>query len=159
VALTVVKVTVRTVLLVWAYYLAPFAGTRDDNFGLHLALTVVVVAAAVAYTLVSVLRADYPILRAAEGVTTLLVVMLLIFASTYSVMSQSETGAFSEALDHTDALYFAVTTSTTVGFGDITPSTDTARIAVMVQMLVNVLLIGVGVRILVNTAKRRARSA
>lgn len=152
------KVTVLTVLLVWGYYLAPFAGTRDDNFGLHLALSVVIVAAAVAYTLVSVLRADYPILRAAEGVTTLLVVMLLIFASTYSLMSQSEPGAFSETLNHTDALYFAVTTSTTVGFGDIAPSTDPARIAVMVQMLVNVLLIGVGVRILVNTAKRRARS-
>lgn len=152
------SVTLRTALLVTAYYLAPFEGSGAGNFVLHLALSILILVAAVSYTLVSVLKADYPIIRAAEGIATLIVVMLLAFASTYSVMSQTEPAAFSEVLDHTGALYFAITTSTTVGFGDISPSTDTARIAVMVQMLVNVLLIGVGIRLLVNTAKRRARS-
>lgn len=152
------SIAVRTVLLMTAYYVAPLEG-HGDNFVLHLALSILILAAAVAYALVSVARADYPILRAAEGITTLVVVMLLAFASTYSVMSQAEPAAFSEPLGHTDALYFAVTTSTTVGFGDISASTESARIAVMVQMLANVLLIGVGIRLLVSTAKRRARSA
>ena len=145
-------------LLTAAYYLAPFEGTGGDNFALHLVLSVLVLIAAVAYTLVSVLRADFPVIRAAEGIAILIVIMLLAFASTYSVMSRTEPTSFSEALDHTGALYFAVTTSTTVGFGDITPSTGPARVAVMVQMLANVLLIGVGIRLLVSTAKRRARA-
>jgi voltage-gated potassium channel len=126
---------------------------------LRLTFSVVVVTGTVAYTTIEVARSDYPIIRATEGVATLLAVMVLLFASTYFIMSRADAAAFSEVLDRTGALYFTLTTATTIGFGDITPSTESARVAVMVQMLVNVLLIGVGLRLLVNTAKRRARSA
>jgi voltage-gated potassium channel len=37
-------------------------------------------------------------------------------------------------MTHTDALYFTVTVFATVGFGDITARTDTARLLVTVQI-------------------------
>ncbi len=41
----------------------------------------------------------------------------------------------------------------TVGFGDITPETDLARILVSVQMLLDLVVIGAVVRLLLNAAK------
>jgi hypothetical protein len=39
-----------------------------------------------------------------------------------------------EPLSRTDALYYTITVFSTVGFGDITPRADLARIVTMVQM-------------------------
>ena len=41
----------------------------------------------------------------------------------------------------------------TVGFGDITPRTDSGRILVSLQMLLDLVIIGAVVRILINAAK------
>ncbi|HTT88103.1 MAG TPA: potassium channel family protein, partial [Acidimicrobiales bacterium] len=60
---------------------------------------------------------------------------------------------FSQALDHTRALYFTITVFSTVGFGDITPTTDSARILVSIQMLLDLVIIGAVARILINAAK------
>ena len=58
-----------------------------------------------------------------------------------------------EPLDHTGALYFAITIFSTVGFGDITPKTDLARIVASVQMLLDLVLLGTLVRLLVTAAR------
>ncbi len=55
-----------------------------------------------------------------------------------------------------DALYFTVTTLATVGFGDITPTSDVARAVTTVQMVMGVVLLGVGVRLLVSVAQKAA---
>jgi voltage-gated potassium channel len=39
-----------------------------------------------------------------------------------------------EPLSRTDALYYTITVFSTVGFGDVTPRADLARIVTMVQM-------------------------
>jgi hypothetical protein len=51
------------------------------------------------------------------------------------------------------ALYFTVTVFATVGFGDIVPVTDAARIVVMVQMVGDLVLVGVGVRVLLGAVQ------
>ena len=66
---------------------------------------------------------------------------------------------FSEPLDHTGALYLAITVFPTVGFGDITPESDLARIVVSIQMLLDLVVIGVVVRLLANAAKTGSRKA
>jgi hypothetical protein len=43
-----------------------------------------------------------------------------------------------------------------VGFGDITPRTDTARLVVAAQMLLDLAIIGVVVRVIVNARSRIA---
>ena len=67
----------------------------------------------------------------------------VVFASTYWIVAQEQSGAFSEPLNRTDALYFTITTFSTVGFGDITPVTQLARILVTVQILVGLVTVGV----------------
>ena len=73
-------------------------------------------------------------------------------------MSQSNGESFTERLTRTDALYFAITVLSTVGFGDIAPVTQSARIAVTIQIILDLLLVGVGLRIFVgavDTGKKR----
>ncbi|MGP7997588.1 MAG: potassium channel family protein, partial [Streptosporangiaceae bacterium] len=52
------------------------------------------------------------------------------------------------------ALYFAVTVFSTVGFGDITPKSEAARVVLIVQMLGDLALHGAGVRVLLGAVRR-----
>jgi len=63
-------------------------------------------------------------------------------------MARNNAAAFSVISTRTDSLYFTVTVFTTVGFGDIVPVSETARVVVMIQMVGDLVLIGAGVRIL-----------
>jgi hypothetical protein len=49
-------------------------------------------------------------------------------------------------MNRTDALYFTVTTFATVGFGDITATSQIARLMVTVQMVLDLLILGFGLR-------------
>lgn len=148
-------VFIRTALLVTAYYVAPLEHA-GDSAAVRIATSILIVLGAGAIALVGIANADYPIIRAIEAMSTFIVVTVLLFASAFVLMSRNEPAAFSELLNHTGALYFTLTTATTIGYGDISPKSEPARIAVMVQMLTNVLIVGVGLRLMVNTAKRRA---
>lgn len=157
-AWSTLNIVVRTCLLVLAYYLAPFENAAESNLAVRVGASLLIVVAAAAIALVGIVKADFPIIRAIEGMSTFIVVTLLLFASTFVLMSRGDPLAFSEHLDHTGALYFVVTTASTIGYGDIAPRTEPARIAVMIQMITNVFVLGVGLRLMLNTAKRRARS-
>jgi hypothetical protein len=54
------------------------------------------------------------------------------------------------------AFYFTVSVFSTVGFGDITPKTDLARIVVTAQMLLDLLLLATVVRVYFGAAHMRA---
>ena len=56
-------------------------------------------------------------------------------------------------LSRTDALYFTITVSSSVGFGDITATSQTARVLVMVQMILDLVVIGLVVRPFVGAVK------
>jgi Ion channel len=51
-------------------------------------------------------------------------------------------------------LYFAVTVFSTVGFGDITAKSETARVVLIVQMLADLAFLGAGVRVLLGAVQR-----
>ncbi|MFD5662700.1 potassium channel family protein [Streptomyces hirsutus] len=78
-------------------------------------------------------------------------------------MERGASNSFSASLSRTDAPYFAMTVFSTVGFGDITPRSEEARLLTAGQMTVNLLLIGVAARLPVNTVqegrRQRDRSA
>ena len=61
---------------------------------------------------------------------------------------------FGEHLSHTDGLYFTVTVFSTVGFGDITAKTETARLVVTGQMIADLIILGVAIKIIVGAVKR-----
>ena len=51
------------------------------------------------------------------------------------------------------ALYFTMTVFSTIGFGDITPVTEAARVIVMTQMVIGLLAVGVVAKLLFGAAK------
>ena len=96
----------------------------------------------------------YPGLRAAEALGLIVPLYLLLFASTYFLMERASAANFTQPLTRTDALYFSVTVFTTVGFGDITAKSETARVVLIVQMLADLALLGAGARVLLGAVHR-----
>ena len=90
-----------------------------------------------------IVASDLPELRAAEAFGVVFIVFLVLFSTIYLSMSHGYPGSFDRPLDHIKAFYFTVTTFATVGFGDITAKTDTARLVVTGQMLFDLAFIGV----------------
>ena len=87
--------------------------------------------------------------------------LLVVFASTYWIVAAQQAGAFTEPLNRTDGLYFTVTVFSTVGFGDIAPVSQLARILVTVQMIVGLITVGLIAKLVVGAvqvavARRRA---
>jgi len=102
--------------------------------------------------------ADFPVLRAAEALVLVLGLFLTLFAAAAVALEQATHGSFNESLTRIDGFYYAVTTLATVGFGDIHPVSQPARILGIVQMLGNLMLLGVAVR-LVGRAVDRGRDS
>src|ERR1019366_1970348 len=63
-------------------------------------------------------------------------------------------GRFRWSLTRSSALYFTVTVFSTVGFGDITAKTDVARLVVTVQMLADLAVVAVVIRLMLGAASR-----
>ena len=101
------------------------------------------------------MRSPYPTTRAVEAVGLSIPLLVLIFASAYVAIDQNIPDSFSEDLSRLDAVYFAVTVLATVGFGDISPRSDVARMLVTLQMIVDIVIIGVVAKVLVEAVRRR----
>jgi voltage-gated potassium channel len=140
---TAVRSTATATLLVVAYYLAPLDRPLNTGTLLLLGGALLLFAVFVAVTVRGILRSRHPRLRAIRALVVGVPLLVVVFAATYCTVATSQPGAFSEPLDRTDGLYFTVTVFATVGFGDITPVTELARVLVTVQMLVGLLTVGV----------------
>lgn len=101
-------------------------------------------------------RSAFPVLRAVEAFVTAAVLFVVLFATGYAALSESLPGSFTEPLGRVGALYFTVTVLATVGFGDIAPVSDAARVVTTIQMVCGLAFVGlVGRQFL--AAARRAR--
>ena len=81
-------------------------------------------------------------------------IFLTLFARLYLSADAGDHSAFSESLDRTTALYFTITVFATVGFGDIVAQTQSAKLLVSVQMLLDLVVLGVVVRLLFIAGQR-----
>jgi len=143
-----------TVALVAIYYLLPL-----DHFSTWVAVTVLVIGLVVLIGLVAfqvrwILVSRFPGLRGVQALATSIPLFVLLFASTYVVLATISASNFSEPLTRTDALYFTVTVFSTVGFGDITAKTEAARLVVTGQMIADLVVIGLAVKVIVGAVKR-----
>lgn len=152
---TVGVCTVLVALVIVLYYLVPWDSTDLDEIATRLVISLGIVVVGTVISVQYILRADYPMLRVFEVLAVVVALVIGSFASAYAYLSHADAEAFSEVLSRTDALYFSVTTATTVGFGDISATTEAARIIVMIQMVANVVVIGVAARSLLYVARKR----
>lgn len=143
------------VLLVVGYYLAPVDGAAGAGVAVRVTFALAALALSIALGAVVIVRARYPLLGLLYALSAVVGSAVVLFAGTHLIISQYDPSAFSEPLNHTGALYFTVVTATTIGYGDISPQSDLARIVVMLHMVVNVAILGVGVRALVGVARQR----
>jgi voltage-gated potassium channel len=143
------------VLLVGAYYVLPIAHESSTRAGVRLGVDLALVAAVFVWQIRRIGRAELPELRAIEALGIVVAVFLVLFSSIYLSMSRAAAGTFTQQLDSTRALYFTISVFSTVGFGDITPRTDQARLVVAAQMLLDFAIIGAAVRMLFNAARSR----
>lgn len=141
------------VVLIGVFYALPIGKHTGLSVILRMVAGLALVAVVLWWQLQRILRADLPELRATEALSVIVPLFLLVYSTIYLTLSHALPKAFSTPLDHTRALYFTITVFSTVGFGDIVPRTDTARIVVSVQMLLDLVLIGVVVRLLINAAQ------
>jgi voltage-gated potassium channel len=112
-----------------------------------------VFATVIAWEIRRILRADLPQLRAAEAVAVSVAVFLCVYATTYVTLSDLGPENFTQQLNRTGGLYFAIVTFGTVGYGDIAPRMDLARIVVSSQVLGDLLFIALGLRAIFGISK------
>jgi hypothetical protein len=151
---SVLRATGSTAALVTIYYLLPLNRSSTWAAATILVVGLVLFIGLVTFQVRSIVRSRFPGLRAIEALATSIPLFLLLFASVYAVMDTISASNFGEPLTHTDALYFTVTVFSTVGFGDITAKTEAARLVVTSQMIADLLIIGLGLRVIVGAVTR-----
>jgi voltage-gated potassium channel len=135
-------------ILVALYYLAPIQDLHGVHVAVSLSVGVLVLVVVIVLQVRAITRSRYPALRAVEALALTAPLFLVMYAMAYVVLAQDDAANFStHQLTRTDALYFTVTVFSTVGFGDITASSQIARVLVMVQMVLDLVTLGLGVQV------------
>ena len=158
VAVSLLRAGASVTALVVVYYLVPLDRPLQPATLIGFGLGLAGFAAVIAWQVRAILTSDVPRLRAVQAIAVGLAVLLLLFASIYLRIAHENPDSFTEPLSKTDSLYFTITVFATVGFGDITPRTELARIITMIQMLTGLVVVGLVARILlgaVQTAVQR----
>ena len=146
--LTGLRSVLIAAVLVVLYYVLPLDRPWDSDTAVRLLIGLVVFAGVLVWGVRIIAGSHYPGMRAAEALALVLPFILVLFASTYFLMERASAASFTQPLTRTDALYFTVTVFSTVGFGDISAKSETARVVLMIQMLADLAFLGAGVRVL-----------
>lgn len=141
------------IALIALYYLAPLDHLHGGWAAFALVVGLLAAVGVAVYEVRAILRASYPAIRAIQALATTAPLFLLLFATAYYLMAQAGHNFNVETLTRTDALYFTVTVFATVGFGDITAVSQHARLLVTVQMLLDLLILGLGVRVFLGAVQ------
>ena len=153
----VVWAVVRTItalaLVVAIYFLAPLGDRTNAGRVVELGAGLLALVAVIAWQLRQIIRSAHPSVRAVEALAFSVPLYILLFATAYFLMAHANAAAFSGRMTRTDSMYFSTTIFTTVGFGDITAKSQAARVVVTVQMFLDLVILGLVARLVVNAVR------
>jgi voltage-gated potassium channel len=143
-----------TTVLVALYYVLPLDHFVRLPLAVSLTSALLILFFVTLWWVLAIIRAPYPAVRAIEALATTVPLFLLVFATTYFLLEQSDPDSFSTlGLTRSDALYFTVTVFSTVGFGDIVATSQTARLLVTTQMILDLLILGLGIQAFIGAVR------
>jgi voltage-gated potassium channel len=153
VARAALRTIVTVALVVAVYFLVPMDRAISAATVAELVLGVLVFFGVIIWQVRQISRSEHPGVRAVEALAFTLPVYILLFATTYYLMDHANATTFTQPLSRIDSMYFSVTVFTTVGFGDITAKARAARVIVTYQMILDLVIVGVVLRLVVNAIK------
>jgi voltage-gated potassium channel len=145
-----------SVLLIFIYYVIPVGPLSNSRVLVRLTIGIVAFVAVIALEVRAILRSDRPMSRAWLSMGIIIPLFIVMFSSLYVAMALANEAAFGGELSRTEALYFTITVLSTVGFGDITPKTDAARVITMIQMVLDLVLLGALAKLIIGAASHRS---
>lgn len=141
------------IALLVAYFVFPLTARWTTNVVVWLVGGLLGVGVLVAWQVHAIRGSPMPVARALGTLTVSLPLFIIVFAVTYYVMGEADPSSWSEPLSRLDALYFTLTVFATVGFGDIVATSEATRAAVTLQMVGDLLLVGVITRVVVHAVR------
>ncbi|MCF3938091.1 potassium channel family protein [Gordonia sp. Z-3] len=157
VAAAIIRPIAAAVLLLIGYFALPINKESSVNY-LGLIVGALLLMAFCAWEIRHFIRSPYPVATAVEMLVAIAAFYIVGFATVYFLFSEYAHGSMSTQLTRIDALYFCLTVFTTTGFGDISAVSQGARVAVSIQMVSTLALLGLGIRflnVLVNARVNR----
>lgn len=143
--------------MVVIFYAVP-VNTQESTARVALSVLLTLVGiAALGWAIVEQLRRQLH--SRSEDIHTLLILLPLVamvFALGFYVLEEHSPSQLSGLSTRTDALYFTLSTLTTVGYGDITAEGQLARGLVILQLVFNAVFVGAAVSTIVATIRNRA---
>jgi voltage-gated potassium channel len=159
IAWAVLRVVASVAVVEALYYSLPFDHASTAGVVAILIIGLAIFMALIGLQVRAIVRSPFPVLRGVEALAVSVPLFLALFASSYFVMARLAAATFGTPLTRTDALYFTVTVFSTVGFGDITPKTQGARLVVTGQMIADLVILGIAIRIVIEAVKRGRSTA
>ena len=146
---------ILSLILILLYFLGPLDRIDAVPVWIILVIGPIVLLAVSVWQIRAILRSDQPGLRGIEALSIIAPLYLILFAAAYFLMARADPASFTvEELTRIDTLYFTTTVFSTVGFGDISPASESARILAMIQMILNLVVLGAGVKLLTAAVQR-----
>ncbi|MGY3202733.1 potassium channel family protein [Streptomyces sp. TE5632] len=123
-------------IMVTAYFLLPLDGLGPQRPALSWTFFVMALALIAALLLQQIAHVllNHPHARPGLVIPLLMCLAILVFATAYQALAQHP-GELIGLSTRLDALYFTLVTLATIGYGDITPHGQTARLVAILQIL------------------------
>lgn len=152
--LALLRIVATVAILTTIYYLLPdFGRLSETSWALLFAVGLVVLSGLIVLLVGKALRAGPDVQL--QGLGILLCIAVMFFAEAYFLLAKMP-GQFDGLRTKTDALYFTVTTLSTVGYGDVHAAGQLARVAVILQVLFNLVFLGTAVTVAGGLLRTRA---
>jgi len=149
------RAAILSFVLILLYFLVPLDRIEAVPIWVILVVAPLILLAVSVWQIRAILRSDQPGLRGIEALSIVAPLYLLLFAAAYFLMARADPASFTvEGLTRIDTLYFTTTVFSTVGFGDISPASELARVVAMIQMILNLVVLGAGVKLLTAAVQR-----